>query len=200
MPKPIQLLTETRKRYGPAPRFMQPDIMRALWRLERRTGRARLAASLQLGEGSMRTILNRLSSLGLIDSAPMGHKLTKQGFAYLRRTKQKAPSIQPISPSKLTFSQPALSMRVRRIARKINPLQLRDEAVRAGANGSVILRFEGGRLIIPPFHAPTHREYARELAAIQASCGLVEGDVLLIAYGGSEASLERALWRAFTRL
>lgn len=200
MGKPIQLLAGTRKRYGPAPRFASPDLLRALWHIERRTGRARLASTLSVGEGSMRTILARLSSLGLVDSAPMGHKLTKKGFSCLRRLKRKAAAFARLQPSALTFSLPALAMHIRHATPKLKPVQLRDEAVRAGASGCTILKFEGGRLIVPPFHARTHSQYAKELVDAEGEFRFAEGDLLLVAYGGDEATRERALWQIFSKL
>jgi len=200
MGKPIQLLAGARKRYGPAPRFTSPDIVRLLWRLERRTGRARLAASLGVGEGSTRTMLQGLSSRGLADSAPMGHKLTRKGFACLRRIKARAAGVKRVRPSELTLGLPALALRARGPGKALRPVQMRDEAVKMGATGCTVLRFEGGRLVIPPFHAPTHRRYAEQLAALEKAFPMSEGDVLVIAYGGGEVAMERALWQVFSKL
>lgn len=148
----------------------------------------------------MRTIINRLSKEGLIDSAPMGHRLTRRGFAMLKRLKLAVASIRAVHPGELTFRLPAVAMHVRGAGEVFRTAALRDEAIRSGARGCTILQLEGGRLVLPPYHGPTHRAYAEELSRLQREFPLAKGDVLIIAYGGGPAANERALWAVFSKL
>ena len=192
----IQPLALERGKFGPAPRFFPEDAVRALWRLEKRTGRASLARSLGVGEGTARTIIASLSGKGLVDSAPMGHKLTVNGAALLSGLKEKVVAIRHVPQSRLTFGLSASAVQLRCVRLAQGTVALRDEMVRSGARGCTALRFEKGRLVIPPFHAPTHREYSSELSELSKLFSLEEKDLLLVAYGGDRNSTERALWAA----
>jgi hypothetical protein len=196
----IQQLFLQRGKYGPAPRFAPEDAMRAFWRLERRTGRAALARALGIGEGTARTVLRSLYEKGLIDSAPSGHKLTAKGFTMLQKLRRKVISLKRIPASQLTFGLPASAVQLRGVRVPIKVLVLRDEMVRCGLSGCTMLRFERGRLIIPPFYASMQAKYAPQLSALAKQFLLEEGDILIIGYGGSEADIERALWRACSLL
>jgi len=196
----IQGLLLRRKKFGPAPRFAPEDAVRALWRLEKRTGRAALARSLGIGEGTVRTVIDSMSAKGLVDSAPMGHKLTAKGFALLSNLKENVLALKGVPASRLTFGFTALAMHLRGLHARLDSLALRDEMVRSGLAGCTVLRFEGGRLIIPPFHAPTHSRYASELESLSRLFELREGDIVLIGYGGNRAGIERGLWRACSLL
>jgi len=196
----IQPLTLKRGKFGPAPRFAAEDAARALWRLEKRTGRASLARSLGVGEGTVRTITASLSNKGLVDSTPMGHKLTAKGASMLSSLKQKVITVRHVPQSRLTFGFAASAAQLHGVKLSAGAVALRDETVRSGARGCTVLRFEAGRLIIPPFHAQTHREYASELQDLSKLFRLEEKDLLLVAYGGDRNAAERAIWRACSLL
>jgi hypothetical protein len=75
---------------GAAPSFTEVHLVRTLLALKRRkTGRKNLVKRLGLGEGSVRTILERLRGEGLISSSKLGQELTSEGEqmvqGYLRR-------------------------------------------------------------------------------------------------------------------
>jgi len=192
----IQHILLERGKYGPAPRFAAEDAARAFWRLERRTGRAALAHSLGIGEGTMRTVLRSLYVKGLIDSAPSGHKLTVKGFTILQKLRKKIISLKQVPASPLTFEFPASAIQLRGVRFRMNTLTLRDEMVRSGLSGCTLLRFDNGRLIIPPFHAPTHAKYAPQLNTLTKLFSLEEGDIVLLGYGKNKVDVERGLWKA----
>jgi len=192
----IQRLSLSRSKFGPAPRFCAEDAVRALALLGERTGRARLAARLGVGEGTVRTVLRSVAEKNLVSSTPAGHALTARGRALMHVIRAKAVSLRPVIASRLTFGLPAHAVQLRGVGATAAPLRLRDEAVRCGASGAVFARHSGGRLFMPPFHSKTHREYSVELRGLSRRFALAEGDALLLAYGGDCVSRERALWRA----
>lgn len=189
-----------RAKFGPAPRFSPEDAARALWALGKRTGRARLARHLGIGEGTMRTILSSLTSSGLVESAPMGAKLTGKGFLAASKIRENVRAVKEAAPSRLTCNEAAHSMHLRGARLPKNSLELRDELVRVGAKGALLLAFNGSELTIPPYHARTHHEFARELESISKQFVLKKGDAVIVCFGGDKPTRARALWRAASLL
>ena len=196
----IQRVSLPRGKFGPAPRFSPEDPARALLLAEKRVGRSRLARQLGVGEGTARTVLSSLSRKGLVDSAPMGVKLTGKGQEFVSGMRRRMPKVCEARPSRLTFGEHGSAAQLRGVRLPASALSLRDEMVRSGASGATILRFESGRLIIPPFHAPTHREYASELALLSRQFSFAEGDAVLLVFGRERVARERALFHACSLL
>ena len=196
----IQRLSLRRGKFGPAPRFSPEDAVRALSLLSRRTGRAHLSRSLGIGEGTMRTILAHLTGQGLVKSAPMGAKLTKKGVRLLSKIKMKIPNTKDSGASRLTFGLPSNAAQLRGLDVSVSSLQLRDEMVRSGASGGVLLEFRGGDLILLPYHRRAQSDYARELKRLESEFDFAEGDRLLVCFGGNKTTRERALFRAASLL
>ena len=64
---------------GNTPNFTKLDILRCFLRLDRKISRKELASELRLGEGTVRTILDILKGIGLLDSSRVGHFLSGKG-------------------------------------------------------------------------------------------------------------------------
>jgi hypothetical protein len=192
----IQRVSLKRGKFGPAPRFAPEDAARALLLLHKRMGRARLARHLGVGEGTMRTIITHLSGRGLVESAPMGVKLTAAGARCVSLIRGKAVKIEETGESRLTFGFPSTAALLRGAGCGPDSVSLRDELVRSGAKGGVLLKFESGRLVIPPYSARAQHDYASELLAFSSRFRPREGDLLVICFGGDRATRERAVLRA----
>ncbi|MFQ5892556.1 MAG: DUF4443 domain-containing protein [Candidatus Methanofastidiosia archaeon] len=110
-------------------------------------GRKRLMRELDLGEGSTRTILDKLKKEKLISSSPGGHKITKKGREVLRKNMPKG---EEISASDLTLSDKNYAILMKDVLVDIsNGIEQRDEAIKAGADCGVILVFDGEKLRFP---------------------------------------------------
>src|SRR3989338_10737 len=70
---------------GNIPNFTKIDILRCFLRFSKNTGRQELARELEIGEGTMRTILKILKSKNLLDSTKKGHFLSKRGGGALKQ-------------------------------------------------------------------------------------------------------------------
>ena len=133
---------------GNTPNFTKLDVLRCFLRLNRNVSRHELARELELGEGTVRTILNNLKSRKLLDSTKKGHFLTKKGNELLNRiccyiSAPKNLAIDDIYPN-LKKS----GVVVRNMHKLKETYKLRDVAVRNGAEGAMILKFEN-RLKMP---------------------------------------------------
>lgn len=133
---------------GNNPNFTKLDVLRCFLRLNRNVSRHELARELELGEGTVRTILSNLKSRKLLDSTKKGHFLTKKGnellskiFDYISMPKNLA--VDDIYPN-LKKS----GVVVKNMHKLKETYKLRDAAVKNGAEGAMILKFEN-RLKMP---------------------------------------------------
>jgi hypothetical protein len=135
---------------GADPSFDETHVLRTLFILDsKRTGRKRLVKLLGVGEGSVRTIIKRLSREGLITSAKLGHSLTEKGGAYVKEKLNVMSKPRPITLSKLVSAEQSLII-LRGASNKVGDgTALRDVALKAGADGAVILVDSGGVLRFP---------------------------------------------------
>ena len=70
---------------GNIPNFTKIDILRCFLRLNKNISRQELAIELELGEGTIRTILNILKSDKFLESTKKGHFLSKKGIEALEQ-------------------------------------------------------------------------------------------------------------------
>ena len=184
---------------GPLPRFAEAQVERALEIIAKHKtiGRKKLAEELGVGEGSIRTILNRLKREGLITSSRGGHSLTPKGRRKLRVGVRKF--IQ-IDAGDLTVGEMDVATIVRGAALKVKRgIEQRDEAIKAGADGATVLVFKRGKLQFPDGFMDVGKELARLLIETFRPR---EGDVIIIGTAPDLAKAEegaRAAARSLER-
>lgn len=69
---------------GAYPEFTLEDVIATIFLLREPIGRKAIAETLDIGEGSVRTLLKKLNWIDVIDSAQRGHFLSKTGKNSLR--------------------------------------------------------------------------------------------------------------------
>ena len=67
--------------------FTKIDLLRCLLKIEKPVSRSFLAKSLELGEGTIRSILDILKSKGYIESNNIWHYLSKTVFKFVEKLK-----------------------------------------------------------------------------------------------------------------
>lgn len=161
---------------GPLPRFAESQVRRALEIIAERKGlgRKQLAKELGVGEGSVRTILDRLKKRGLITSSRGGHSITTKG----RHELGKALEYVQIDAGDLTVSDVDVATIVRNAAARVGRgIEQRDEAIKAGADGATVLIFKSGKLQFPDGFMEVRQEVGGKLARVFKP---YEGDVIII--------------------
>ncbi|MEM3555885.1 MAG: DUF4443 domain-containing protein [Candidatus Micrarchaeia archaeon] len=195
--QPLKLLERVKKkRFGPYPSFLPIDILRALWKLDTRKGRARLSRELGIGEWSTRSILKLLKNEGLVDTTPMGYKLTENGFRVLKELKKHAVDVGYLPPTSLTMNKKTFAILIRGI-KSPRVLEVRDCAVKMGADGITLLSFRKGKFLFVDSGGEVQSEYHKATSAIIEKFQLRDGDMVLLCFG--EGELERAAWFSFTK-
>ncbi|WP_297521386.1 DUF4443 domain-containing protein [Thermococcus sp.] len=167
---------------GAYPEFTPEDIVAVLFMLREPVGRKTISEVLELGEGSVRTLLKRLSRLGLIESSQRGHRLSAEGERILKKVEE---SFSGAIPTGNIEGLPAVALRVREPGR-FKSIELRDEAIRFHARGAMILVVRDGRIVFPEDGRPleeTMPELERRLKALEAR----EEDMIVVTWAESPA-------------
>lgn len=176
------------KTSGPRPQFIEAQVHRALELVGEcePIGRKPLAEKLGVGEGSTRTILNRLKKVNLIKSTPQGHVLTQKGK---RELKGRSGKFVKINAGNLTVGEVNVATIVKNASKKIKlGVEQRDAAIKAGAEGATILVFTDGELQFPKERVDLEKEIENKLLdSLQPN----DGDVIIIGAGKNQASAER---------
>jgi DNA-binding PadR family transcriptional regulator len=161
-----------------------------------RVGRKQLARELGIGEGSVRTILRRLETRGLITSSRGGHSITAKGRRELGRTS----GYVRVDAGDLTVGEVDVATIVKGAAAMVRRgIEQRDEAIKAGADGATVLIFKEGKLQFPDGFLEVPQEVGKMLIEIFKP---KEGDVIIIGSAKDEFTAEvgaRAAARTLAR-
>jgi len=77
--------------------FTKMDLLRCLLRIEKPVSRSFLSKSLELGEGTIRSILDILKEKGYLQSNNTGHYLSEKGKTIVKKIKDRI-DIEKIEP------------------------------------------------------------------------------------------------------
>jgi predicted transcriptional regulator len=164
-------------------------------------GRYRLKEILDLTEheGIVRRMLKDLESKEHISTSKAGSKLTQAGESHLKKT-LKDYSIMKIA--KLDMQSLGLRnsycVHIRDQADKIGSvLKHRDDAVRAGALGAVVVLFKKGKIEVPRVYSDLSSKHQSVANSLIKKFDLLNKDVLIIGFADDEwRALEGALGTA----
>ena len=179
------LLGRLSRRYlGPLPSFTEIQILDLILQLGEAgvIGRKRLAELLGLGEGSIRTMLMRLRSEGLVEvSGREGCRLTVKGRRLLERIKRVIKQVGSIDvrlPWSYPYNYVVLVKGRAKLVRR--GLEQRDEGIRAGADAVMVLTYEDERLLMPGI-ADLSLEKPKFASEIIEAVKPESGDTIIIA-------------------
>jgi predicted transcriptional regulator len=167
---------------GAYPEFTLEDAVAVLFMLQNPVGRKTVSEVLELGEGSVRTLLKKLAGISVITSAQRGHSLNEKGQKLLEEIMEcfsEALSVGEVE------GYPAYALVVRSPG-EFKSIELRDEAIRFHAKGAMILVVKGGEAVFPEDGRPL-RETMPELAERLKKLSLEEGDMVVVTWAESEA-------------
>lgn len=128
---------------GNTSNFSRIDILRCFLRLTKETGRQELAKELELGEGTIRTILNALKSKKLLHSTKKGHFLSSKGGRILNEMLKNIGMVKETRLKSVYPNAKKVAVLIRKVPSLKQLHKLRDIAVKNGADGALILKFNG---------------------------------------------------------
>jgi len=173
---------------GPNPKFSLYHVWKAYSVINTRgpIGRKTLAQVLGIGEGSTRTILDKMIREGSVENTKLGAVLTERGVKNFRNS---GIAVTQVKIAGLTISNQDCAVHVKGMADRIGTgYEQRDEAVRMGATGATTLVVNGGRLLFPgDFRDPDQAL----LAPIRSAFTLEDDDVVIIGTGNSYEMAEK---------
>ncbi len=170
---------------GPTPTFSVLHILRTIELIaEKPTGRSKLAEKLKVGQGAVRTIINRLKHAGLISTSKDGCKLTSKGMKIWEEYRKIFSEKVEIERNKLIPANYNFAVLAKNCGHKIKSgIEQRDAAVKAGANGAAVIVYKNGRFSIPSVSDDTSRDFpdlTEQLIKLQPK----ENDVIIV--GGAD--------------
>ena len=160
---------------------------------KKKTGRKNLVKELEIGEGSVRTILKRLKDDGLITSSKLGHELTAKGERKVLEYLGKFTSPERFESGEIELVEGERTEKclivVSNSAEKIKRgMEQRDTAFSAGAKGALVIVFRKGRLEFP---APdTKLSDFPEMLERLKKLNLKDNDTVVISFGKTYAKAE----------
>lgn len=112
--------------------------------------RSLLCKELNLGEGSVKTLIKHLKMNEMIITSKSGTMLTNKGKVILRDLLTLIPSETIIPKSSITLGKFNYCVLLKNSAKLIGSgLEQRDEAIKLGATGATTLIFSNGKFLIP---------------------------------------------------
>lgn len=168
---------------GNTPNYSKYDILRCFLRIDSNMGRQELAKELDLGEGTVRTILEILKSGNLLDSTKKGHFLSKNGQSEMEKMSKTIDGPKEID-AKSVYPEFKKSAAMIKISTGLKETyKLRDIAVKNDAEGALILKFDG-KLTAPG------SDYKGNFSELEKFFEFKKGNVLILAFAKNRKSAE----------
>jgi len=176
---------------GAYPEFTLEDAVAVLFLLREPAGRKAVSEALDLGEGSVRTLLKKLGRLNFIESTKRGHTLNANGRALLVRLGGHFSGARKVG---VVEGYPAYALIIRDPPDGIKSIELRDEAIRFFARGAMILAVRGGEPVFPEDGRPL-RETMPDLAAkLEAELEMEDGALVVVTWADTDANAMKSVY------
>jgi predicted transcriptional regulator len=186
----------TQKAPGPSTSFTVAHIFFALELMtEKPIGRNNLAKKLEVGEGVIRTIINRLKSGNLIVTSKEGCSLTRKGLAIWKQFEKRFPKRVEIGKTELTDSEYNYAFLVKDSGHNVKSgIEQRDAAIVAGAKNAVIIVSKQGHLTIESVSNRLEKRFPAAAEKILKTFHPEDNDVIVLV---GAAALGKAKQGAF---
>jgi hypothetical protein len=164
------------------------QLLDALVLIEREgpVGRRALSETLQLNDGVVRGLLERLAESKLALVSAQGVQLSKMGKESFRKLLRQLSikKIISLEKSDLVTAHSAMGVHVRKAYRPgMTGIVQRDEAIKAGADGSITVAVLGKKLAIPPDNKSIAELAPKENARLRNELEPTDKDVIIIGFG-----------------
>jgi len=171
---------------GPSTTFTVSHIFYALeLMIQKPIGRNKLAMKLEVGEGTIRTIINRLKEAGLITTSKEGCTLTSKGLGIWKKFAEYFPERAEIGKTELTNAEHNYAFLVKNSGHKVKSgIEQRDAAIMAGAKRAVIIVSKEQHLTIDSVSNNLEKEFPAAARQILQTVHPEDNDVIIIVSAG----------------
>ena len=157
--------------------FTKIDILRCLLSIEKPVSRLQLSKQLDVGEGTVRSILEILQKTGFLESNNQGHYLSTKGDTLVRNIKNNV-DIKEINLKDIFPNKKKVAVYLKNPDKIDKPYILRDEAVKNGADGALILKYDKKLMLYDS-------DYKQNFSEIENKFDLGKNDLVIVAYANS---------------
>lgn len=165
-------------------------------------GRRRLSEKLGLSESKTRTMIQHLQKRGYIESENIT-RLSEKGLETFQSSQKRIKAVKQVEAKEITASNQNIAALVTGTESNIDKgIRIRDEAVKAGANGLTTLIY-GKQFQFPdkPDSSKENRIGEDSLRELEEEFGNArKGDVLLISSASKIKDSKAGLWSALQKL
>jgi hypothetical protein len=172
--------------------FTRIDVLRCFFRVEDKISRSALSEELKLGEGTVRTILDALKRKKLLLSDKKGHRLSEEGASILKKLKEHI-EIKRLTQIKIFPDKKKIAVQIKKPGMREKAYILRDEAVKNGAEGALILEFDKRLRVYGS-------DFGEDFSAIENKLDLKKNDFVIVAYADSYRLAEHGALAAAAKI
>lgn len=149
-------------------------------------GRNKLAEKLEVGDGAIRTIINRLKSAGFIVTSKAGCSLTTKGYELWCRFERIFPKRSEFPKTELTLGEHNFAFLVQNVGNKVQSgIDQRDAAIIAGARKASAIVVKNDCLTIESVSGNLKKDYPKAVNFILKNFSPKNNDAIVIAEGDS---------------
>lgn len=183
--KAISVLEKVSRRYAPS-RMLSFDAVHVLITLQTikknsKTSRAELGKILDLGEGSIKTLVKHLKMNDLIQTSNAGMKMSESGEKLLEQISSIVTDGIQIPKCPIVVGRYNYAVLARGMASTIGSgIEQRDEAIRAGASGATTLLYKDEKFLMPGNESKQVQSITEIKGAIIKNLMPEDGDVIII--------------------
>ncbi len=183
---------------GPSTTFSMFHIFCALELMaEKPIGRTKLAEKLNVGDGAIRTIINRLKDAGLIVTSKEGCNLTDKGLSVWKNFAEVFPKRVAIEKTPLTASAYNYAFLIKNRGHKVKSgIDQRDAAIMGGARRAVVIVSKNGHLVIESVSNSIEKDFPEAANKILKDLKPEDNDVIIIAGADDPIKAKRGAFAA----
>ena len=183
---------------GPSTTFSMFHIFYALELLAMKPiGRNKLAKKMNVGEGAVRTIINRLKYSGFIVTSKEGCLLTDKGLSIWKNFEAVFPKRVEVRKTALTTSDHSYAFLVKNKGDKVKSgIDQRDAAIMGGARRAIVIVFRNGHLVIDSVSDNLEKDFPEAAGIILKDLNPAENDAIIIAGANSPLKAKRGAFAA----
>jgi len=158
-------------------------------------GRKALARRLDVGEGTARTLIEKLRDRGLLSASPTGYCLTEGGGKVLADFKKRVSYHPNVGGGCITLGRANSAILIRGAAKLVRSgIEQRDAAISVGTVGATTIVFDEDGLKVPTID--DDEDMRIRMKVLCEDMEMERGDVLVIGTGETGEGAERAAWAA----
>jgi len=140
-----------------------------------------LCEELELGEGTIKTLVRHLKMQNLIESTNAGTKMTKKGNLFFSELSDSMPSEISLSKCAITLGKHNYAVLVKQMSSAVKSgIEQRDAAIKMGASGATTLLFKDNKFLIPRIDFDALKDEHQLSEQLIENLNPQDGDVLII--------------------